>query len=105
MKEVVPLQPLHDLIVVAIDESAKKTASGILIHETWKDLPPTGTVSAVGPDVTHVKPGDRILFSRYSAVQIGEQFGEEDKGARMIKEEHVWAIITDPNARVSYNNG
>ena len=60
--------PLRDLVVIEVDESKKQTASGLLIHEEWETLPPTGTVLAVGPEVTEVQPGDRVLFERYGAI-------------------------------------
>ena len=74
------IRPLHDRIVVKrIEEETEKTASGLFIPDSAKEKPQQGEVKAVGagklldtgervaPDV---KPGDRILFGKYSGAEI-----------------------------------
>ena len=56
------------------------------MQEQWKTLPPFGTVLAIGPDVTKVKVGDRVVFERYSAVMLK---GQE----RLCKESHILATL------------
>lgn len=82
------MTPTRDIVLVEADEAPNQTASGILIHEDWKTLPPTGTVKQVGPDVTLVKAGDRIVFERYGAVKVKDNL-------RFCQERHIQAIITD----------
>lgn len=82
------MKPLHDIVFIKADEPIEATKSGILIKEDWKSLPPTGTVEAVGPEVTLVKAGDRVIFMRYSVVDIGD-------GLRAAKEKHIMGVIED----------
>ena len=73
------IRPLHDRILVQrIDEEAK-TKGGIIIPDTAKEKPTEGKVLAVGngkilEDGTtrplEVKPGDRILFSKYAGTDV-----------------------------------
>lgn len=82
------MQPTRDIVLVRADDVKEKTDSGIYIKQDWKTLPPTGTVSAVGPDVKTVKPGDRVVFERYASVIL-------EDGFRLCKESHILGIITD----------
>jgi chaperonin GroES len=81
------IRPLYDRIVVKrIEESAEKTASGLFIPDTAKEKPQEGEVVAVGQGKRtedgkliplDVKPGDRILFGKYSGSDIkinGEEY-------------------------------
>lgn len=46
-----------------------ETESEVVIHRVTKEateVPTWGTVLRVGPDVTTVRPGDRVLFGRFS---------------------------------------
>lgn len=73
--------PLQDRIVVKPDtEAHTKTASGIIIPDTVsKEKPEQGTVVAVGPGKLNekgertavaVKPGDKVLFSKYGFDEV-----------------------------------
>ncbi len=74
------IRPLHDRIVVKrIEESADKTASGLFIPDSAKEKPQEGEVVAVGNGKRtedgkilpmDLKPGDRILFGKYSGSDI-----------------------------------
>ena len=74
------IRPLHDRIVVKrIEESADKTASGLYIPDSAKEKPQEGEVVAVGNGKRtedgkilpmDLKPGDRILFGKYSGSDI-----------------------------------
>jgi chaperonin GroES len=72
-------RPLHDRVVVKrIDEDAK-TKGGIIIPDTAKEKPQQGEVVAVGPGARDeagkvvpldVKPGDRVLFGKWSGTEV-----------------------------------
>lgn len=62
------IQPLRDVILIKADKAQKSTDSGLLISEDWKTLPLTGTVLAIGPQVTDVAIGDRVGFARYASI-------------------------------------
>ena len=82
------LAPLRDLVLIRADERETQTASGILLaEEKWKTLPPTGTVEAVGPEVTIVKVGDHVMFERYGSVIL------EEKSMRLCKENLIQGVL------------
>ena len=74
------VRPLHDKILVKRDEAQTKTDSGIILPETSKDKPKTGTIEAVGTGALNtdtgeriplsVKKGDKVIFSSYSGTEI-----------------------------------
>ena len=72
-------RPLHDRVVVRRIEEDTKTAGGIIIPDTAKEKPIQGEVIAVGPggrdDAGKVipldlKPGDRVLFGKWSGTEV-----------------------------------
>lgn len=94
------LKPLHDRVLVRRVEQEDKTAGGIIIPDTAKEKPQQGEVIAVGsgargqdgkPVPLDVKPGDRILFGKWSGseVKIG---GEE---LLIMKESDILGVIED----------
>jgi chaperonin GroES len=101
-KEEVSMQitPLGDRILVKPLEAEEKTKGGIILPDTAKEKPQEGRVVAVGKGKTsddgkvqplEVKPGDKILYGKYSGTEIKL----EDEEHLIIKEEDVLAIITD----------
>ena len=72
-------RPLHDRVVIRRVEEATKTAAGIIIPDTAKEKPMQGEVIAVGPGgrddegkivPLDVKPGDRVLFGKWSGTEV-----------------------------------
>ncbi len=72
------ITPLHDRVLVRRLEEKEIAKGGIIIPDTAKEKPQEGEVIAVGagkiekgqrvpPDV---KPGDRILFGKYTSNDI-----------------------------------
>ncbi len=101
-KEGVSMQitPLGDRILVKPLEAEEKTKGGIILPDTAKEKPQEGRVVAVGKGKVlddgkvqplEVKPGDKILYGKYSGTEIKL----EDEEHLIIKEEDVLAIITD----------
>lgn len=76
------MKPLRDIILIEPDKPPEKSAAGLYIVEEWKSLPPSGTVKAVGPEVTKVKPGDRVIFERYGSIIF-------NKETRLCKESQI----------------
>jgi len=93
------IKPLSDHILIEPIEQEEKTKTGILLPETAeKDKPEQGKVIAVGPGrktdsgeiiSLEVKPGDKVLFSKYGPNEIKY----EDKEYLIAKEEDILAII------------
>jgi len=72
------LKPLDDRIVVKVTEEEEKTSFGIVIPDTAKEKPTEGEVIAVGPGKFEdggrvpmdVKPGDKVIFSKYGGTEV-----------------------------------
>jgi chaperonin GroES len=72
-------RPLHDRVVVRRIEAEEKTKGGIIIPDTAKEKPQEGEIVAVGPGARDeagkvqpldVKPGDRVLFGKWSGTEV-----------------------------------
>ena len=72
-------RPLHDRVVVRRIEEDDRTKGGIIIPDTAKEKPQQGEVVAVGPGAPDekgkvqpldVKPGDRVLFGKWSGTEV-----------------------------------
>lgn len=64
--DTIKLTPLGDRLVARAVAVEKKTTSGILLPEEAREKTDLADVLAVGPDVSEVKVGDRILYVKYS---------------------------------------
>ena len=71
---------LHDRVVVRRLDAEEKTKGGIIIPDTAKERPQEDHVIAVGPGARDetgkltpldVKPGDRVLFGKWSGTKCG----------------------------------
>lgn len=72
-------RPVADRILIKRLTEDEKTAGGLFIPTTAKEKPSRGTVVAVGPgrideagklNPPSVKPGDTVLFGKYSGSEI-----------------------------------
>ena len=91
-------RPLHDRVVIRRIDAEEKTSGGIIIPDTAQEKPMEGEVVAVGPGarneqgqivVLEVKPGDRILFGKWSGTEV-KLDGEE---LLIMKESDIMGII------------
>ncbi len=91
-------RPLHDRVVVKRIEEEQKTKGGIIIPDTAKEKPMQGEVLAVGPGARNergelvapdVKPGDRVLFGKWSGTEVKID-GEE---LLIMKESDIMGVI------------
>ena len=91
-------RPLHDRVLVRRVEEEQRTPGGILIPDTAKEKPMQGEVIAVGPGGRNekgeivpldVKPGDRILFGKWSGTEVKID-GEE---LLIMKESDIMGIV------------
>jgi chaperonin GroES len=91
-------RPLHDRVVVRRIEGEAKTKGGIIIPDNAKEKPQEGEIVAVGPGARDeagkinsldVKPGDRILFGKWSGTEV--KIDGED--LLIMKETDIMGII------------
>ena len=82
------LKPLKDRIVAVVEKPLEKTKSGILLGEA-KEKPAYAVVESVGPEVSSVKKGDKIVYKEYSTTEIKV----EGVDYIIVKEEDVLATM------------
>jgi len=92
------LRPLHDRILVKRLEEGEQRRGGIIIPDSAKEKPQQALVKAVGNGKLldsgkrtelEVKPGDRILFGKYSGSEVKID-GEE---LLILKEDEVLGVL------------
>lgn len=92
------VRPLHDRILIKRIEEKETVKGGIIIPDSAKEKPQEGEVIAAGKGkktdkgeliALDVKPGDRILFGKYSGTEIkldGEEY-------LIIREDEVLGVL------------
>jgi len=94
----VNLTPLHDRVIVKRIEEKETVKGGIIIPDSAKEKPQEGEVIAVGAGKREkvelipldVKPGDRVLFGKYSGTEIKLE-GDE---LLILREEEILAKLS-----------
>ncbi len=96
-------RPLHDRVLVKRVEEEQKTKGGIIIPDTAKEKPMQGEVLAVGPGARDdkgelvaldVRPGDRILFGKWSGTEV-KMDGDE---LLIMKESDIMGVLESTQA-------
>jgi chaperonin GroES len=93
----VNLTPLHDRVVVRRIEEKESIKGGIIIPDSAKEKQQEGEVIAVGAGKREkgervpldVKPGDRVLFGKYSGTEIKI----DDEELLILREEEILAKL------------
>jgi len=97
------IRPLHDYVIIKRVEEQETVRGGIIIPDSAKEKQQEGEVMAVGVGKRlengtlipiEVKPGDRVLFGKYSGTEIKLE-GEE---LLMVHESEILGIITSTAA-------
>ena len=91
------LKPLGDRVVIKQLEAEEKTKSGIVLPSQAKEKPQEAEVIAVGPGGTvdgkeikmEVKPGDRVIYSKYAGTEIKMN----DEEYIIVKQSDILAIV------------
>ena len=98
------LRPLQDRVLIRRVEPEAKTAGGIFIPDTAQGKPMEGEVVGVGPGVRDesgklwpldVKPGDRVLFGKWSGTEV-KLDGEE---LIVMKESDIMGVLTKTGSK------
>ena len=94
------IRPLHDRIVVQRIDEGEQKVGGIIVPDSAKEKPQQGKVIAAGLGKSKddgkrvpldVKPGDRILFGKYSGQEIkldGDEY-------LIMREDDVLAVVEE----------
>ena len=92
------IRPLHDRVLIKRLDEAEQLRGGIIIPDTAKEKPQQGEVIAAGEgkireDGTRqpldVKPGDRILFGKYS----GSEVKLDDQEYLIMREDDILGVF------------
>ena len=92
------LRPLHDYVIVRRITAENLTSGGIVIPDAAAEKPSQGEIVAVGNGRSlkggrlvplDVKPGDRIMFGKYSGTEI--KFDDEELIA--MRETDIMAVL------------
>ncbi len=91
------IKPLADRVVIKLTEAEETTKSGIILTGAAKEKPQVSEVIAVGPGGVvdgnkvemYVKPGDKVLTSRYGGTEVKVDGVEYT----IIKQEDILAIV------------
>jgi len=92
------VQPLHDRVLLKRLEEQEVKRGGIIIPDTAKEKPQQAEVVAVGNGKllengertsVEVKPGERILFGKYS----GSEIKIEGKEYLILKEDEILGVL------------
>jgi chaperonin GroES len=93
------IRPLHDRVIIKRLDEAEQMRGGIIIPDTAKEKPQQGKVIAAGEgkirdDGTRqpldVKPGDRVLFGKYS----GSEVKLDDEEYLIMREDEILGVFT-----------
>jgi co-chaperonin GroES (HSP10) len=88
----VTLEPLDDFLVVEpLDES--ELPSGLIVPANEALNVRSGIVASIGPDVTLVEPGDKVLYPRDAGYDV--RLARSSHRVRVLKREDVIARIHD----------
>ena len=93
------LKPIGDRVIVQRLGSAEKSKGGLYLPDAAQEKPQEGKVIAVGSGKTlkngktvplSVKPGERIIFGKYS----GSEIKVDEKEFVFLSEDDILAIVT-----------
>ena len=91
------LTPLADRVILKMVEAEETTKGGIILTGSAKEKPSVAEVIYVGPGGTvdgkevtmTVKPGDKVITSKYSGTQV-KLDGEE---VTIVRQNDILAIV------------
>ncbi|MBP1590670.1 MAG: co-chaperone GroES [Oscillospiraceae bacterium] len=91
------IKPLADRVVFKLTEAEETTKSGIILTGSAKEKPQVSEVVAVGPGGVvdgnkvemYVKPGDKVLTSKYSGTEVKVDGVEYT----ILRQEDILAIV------------
>ena len=91
------LTPLADRVVLKLAEAEETTKSGIILTAKAQEKPQVAEVISVGPGgmvdghdvVMTVKPGDKVITSKYSGTEVKV----DDVEYTVVRQSDILAIV------------
>jgi co-chaperonin GroES (HSP10) len=88
----VTLEPLDDFLVLEpLDET--ETATGLIVPINEAAQCATGIVAAVGPEVSNVEPGDKVLYPQGAGYEV--RLVCSSHRVRVLKRDELIARVHD----------
>jgi co-chaperonin GroES (HSP10) len=88
----VTLEPLDDYLVVEPVEETE-TATGLIVPVNEATQIRTGIVASIGPDVTAVEPGDKVIYPREAGFEV--RLPRSPLRIRVLRREDLIARVHD----------
>src|SRR5579859_2260748 len=88
----ITIEPLDDYVVIQPLEDSE-TASGLIVPINEASQCATGIVAAVGPEITSVEPGDKVLYPRAAGFEV--RLVRSSQRVRVLKREELIARVHD----------
>ena len=93
------LTPLADRVILKMVETEETTKGGIILTGSAKEKPSVAEVISVGPGgvvdgktvTMTVKPGDKVITSKYSGTEVKVD-GEE---CTIVRQSDILAVVED----------
>lgn len=91
------LTPLADRVVLKMTEAEETTKGGIILTGSAKEKPSVAEVISVGPGgvvdgktvTMTVKPGDKVITSKYSGTEVKV----DDEEYTVVRQSDILAIV------------
>ena len=90
------LTPLADRVILKMVEVEETTKGGIILTASAKEKPSVAEVISVGPggmvdghDVVTVKPGDKVITSKYAGTEVKL----DDEEYVVVRQSDILAIV------------
>ncbi|GAX74367.1 hypothetical protein CEUSTIGMA_g1816.t1 [Chlamydomonas eustigma] len=87
-KQFKAVKPVGDRVLVKVDKEEMKSIGGVLLPSSATKKPTAGQIVSVG-DVTLLKGGERVVYSKYAGTEMEVEGGEHV----LLKEEDVIGVL------------
>ena len=64
------LEPLDDFLIVETTDDEAETRAGLILPASTETQCDAGIVTAVGPEVEGIAPGDKVLFLKEAGYDV-----------------------------------
>lgn len=82
--------PLKDWVLIKKDFIGEKSKGGVILITKQEERPVKGTILKIGPDVKHVKTGDKVVFHYAAGTTFEDSFEEK---LSLINEKDIYGIL------------
>lgn len=94
--KVITIKPRNQWVLVKVEEKQDRTESGLYIPDSVeKEQKSIGAVIDVGPEVTDLKKGERVLFGKFAGESIQLETSEKKDQIDLILllQEDILAVL------------